>query len=372
MIVNERQRIGGRGHAEIRADHRARSACCPRTHGSALFTRGETQALVTATLGHLRRRAAHREPHRRDLQEVHAALQLPALLRRRGQAAARPGPPRDRPRRAGRARALARCCPTEDKFPYTVRIVSEILESQRLARRWPRSAAAASSLMDAGVPIKAPVAGIAMGLIKEGEKIAILSDILGDEDHLGDMDFKVCGTAERHHLDPDGHQDRRRRPARSWTRALEQARGRPAAHPRRRWLKALTAPRAEISQYAPRITTIRIRPERIKDVIGPGGKVIKDIIARTGCSINIEDDGSVAIASLEPGEGRAGDQDDPQPHPGRRDRQDLPGHGAQDRRVRRLRGDLPGHRRPHPHLRALGQARQAGRPTCSTRATRCW
>ena len=151
------------------------------------------------------------------------------------------------------------------------------------------------ALMDAGVPITAPVAGIAMGLIKEGEKIAILSDILGDEDHLGDMDFKVCGTKNgitsiQMDIKIAGVDQA------ILTRALEQARvGR--LHILEKMLAALPTPRAEISQYAPRITTIRIRPERIKDVIGPGGKVIKDIIARTGCSINIEDDGSVAIAS---------------------------------------------------------------------------
>jgi polyribonucleotide nucleotidyltransferase len=139
------------------------------------------------------------------------------------------------------------------------------------------------------------VAGIAMGLIKEGEKIAILSDILGDEDHLGDMDFKVCGTKNgitsiQMDIKIAGVDQA------ILTRALEQARvGR--LHILEKMLAALPTSRAEISQYAPRITTIRIRPERIKDVIGPGGKVIKDIIARTGCSINIEDDGSVAIAS---------------------------------------------------------------------------
>jgi polyribonucleotide nucleotidyltransferase len=149
--------------------------------------------------------------------------------------------------------------------------------------------------MDAGVPIHAPVAGIAMGLIKEGEKIAILSDILGDEDHLGDMDFKVCGTAAGiTSIQMDikiGGVTRE-----ILERALGQARdGR--HHILGEMLKSIQKPRTDISQYAPRITTIRIRPERIKDIIGPGGKTIKDITARTGTSINIEDDGSVSIAS---------------------------------------------------------------------------
>jgi polyribonucleotide nucleotidyltransferase len=151
------------------------------------------------------------------------------------------------------------------------------------------------SLMDAGVPVKAPVAGIAMGLIKEGEKIAILSDILGDEDHLGDMDFKVCGTeagitAIQMDIKIGG----------VTRKILEDALNQAAAgrkHILGEMAKALSAPRTDISVYAPRITTIKIRSERIKDVIGPGGKVIKDITARTGCSINIEDDGTINIAS---------------------------------------------------------------------------
>jgi polyribonucleotide nucleotidyltransferase len=151
------------------------------------------------------------------------------------------------------------------------------------------------SLMDAGVPIKAPVAGIAMGLIKEGEKIAILSDILGDEDHLGDMDFKVCGTdAGITSIQMDikiGGVTRE-----ILARALDQARdGR--KHILGEMAKALAAPRGDVSEFAPRITTLKIRPERIKDVIGPGGKVIKEITATTGCSINVEDDGTVSVAS---------------------------------------------------------------------------
>jgi polyribonucleotide nucleotidyltransferase len=149
--------------------------------------------------------------------------------------------------------------------------------------------------MDAGVPIKAPVAGIAMGLIKEGDKIAILSDILGDEDHLGDMDFKVCGTdAGITSIQMDIKIG-------GVTREILENALNQAAEGRKHILgemaKSIGTPRSEISAYAPRITTIKIRPERIKDVIGPGGKVIKEITAQTGCSINIEDDGSVSIAS---------------------------------------------------------------------------
>jgi polyribonucleotide nucleotidyltransferase len=153
------------------------------------------------------------------------------------------------------------------------------------------------ALMDAGVPIKAPVAGIAMGLVKEGDKVAILTDILGDEDHLGDMDFKVCGTAKgitsvQMDIKITGLTTE------IMLKAMEQARkGR--LYILEQMLKVLPEPRKEISRYAPRITTIHIRPEFIKNVIGPGGKVIKDITARTGCSINIEDSGKVDIASAD-------------------------------------------------------------------------
>jgi polyribonucleotide nucleotidyltransferase len=172
--------------------------------------------------------------------------------------------------------------------------VSDILESNG-SSSMASVCGSSLSLMDAGVPIKAPVAGIAMGLVKEGEKIAILSDILGDEDHLGDMDFKVCGTKDgitsiQMDIKITGLTTE------IMSRALEQAR-RGRLHILGEMLKALDAPRKEISKYAPRITTIMIRPEFIKNVIGPGGKVIKDIINRTGASINIEDSGRVDIAS---------------------------------------------------------------------------
>ena len=191
-------------------------------------------------------------------------------------------------------RALKAMLPPDDKFPYTIRIVSDILESNGTSSM-ATVCGGCLSLMDAGVPINAPVAGIAMGLIKEDGKIAILSDILGDEDHLGDMDFKVCGTAKgitsiQMDIKITGVEKQ------ILTDALNQAReGR--VHILGEMAKALATPRADISKYAPKITTIRVPVSRIKDVIGPGGKVIKDIIARTGATIDIEDDGSVAIAS---------------------------------------------------------------------------
>jgi polyribonucleotide nucleotidyltransferase len=191
-------------------------------------------------------------------------------------------------------RALRGMLPKNEDFPYTIRIVSDILESNG-SSSMASVCGGTLSLMDAGVPIKAPVAGIAMGLVKEGERVAILSDILGDEDHLGDMDFKVCGTRDgitsiQMDIKITGLTTE------IMSRALEQAR-RGRLHILGEMLKAIDAPRKEISRYAPRITTIMIRPEFIKNVIGPGGKVIKDIIARTGATINIEDSGRVDIAS---------------------------------------------------------------------------
>jgi polyribonucleotide nucleotidyltransferase len=193
-------------------------------------------------------------------------------------------------------RALRNMLPKSEVFPYTIRIVSDILESNG-SSSMASVCGGTLGLMDAGVPIKNPVAGIAMGLVKEGEKIAILSDILGDEDHLGDMDFKVCGTKNgitsvQMDIKITGLTTE------IMARAMEQARkGR--LHILEKMLAALPESRKEISQYAPRITTIQIRPEFIKNVIGPGGKVIKDIIARTGASINIEDSGKVDIASAD-------------------------------------------------------------------------
>jgi polyribonucleotide nucleotidyltransferase len=186
--------------------------------------------------------------------------------------------------------------PDKNTFPYVVRIVSDILESNG-SSSMASVCGGTLAMMDAGVPIKSPVAGIAMGLVKEGDKVAILTDILGDEDHLGDMDFKVCGTAKgitavQMDIKITGLT------MEIMLKAMEQAR-RGRLHILEKMNQALPAPRKEISQFAPRITSIQIRQEYIKNVIGPGGKVIKDIIARTGCSINIEDSGKIDIASAD-------------------------------------------------------------------------
>ncbi|HZY04185.1 MAG TPA: polyribonucleotide nucleotidyltransferase, partial [Anaeromyxobacteraceae bacterium] len=292
MITDEGKRIGARGMADIRTIT-CEVGLLPRVHGSALFTRGETQALVATTLGTAEDEQRVEMLTGMTFKKFMLHYNFPPFSVGEVKFLRSPGR-----REIGHGvlaeRALRQVLPGEDKFPYTVRIVSDIMESNG-SSSMASVCGGCLSLMDAGVPIKAPVAGIAMGLIKEGEKIAILSDILGDEDHLGDMDFKVCGTdAGITSIQMDikiGGVDRA-----ILEKALAQARdGR--RHILSEMGKAIAQPRAEISAYAPRITTIRIRPERIKDVIGPGGKVIKDITARTGCSINIEDDGSISIAS---------------------------------------------------------------------------
>ncbi|MFL5270849.1 MAG: polyribonucleotide nucleotidyltransferase [Anaeromyxobacteraceae bacterium] len=292
MITDEKRRIGGRGERDIR-QITCEVGMLPRAHGSALFTRGETQALVAATLGTSEDEQRIEQLTGMSFKKFMLHYNFPPFSVGEVKFLRSPGR-REIGHGALAERALRQVMPPEDKFPYTVRVVSDIMESNG-SSSMASVCGGCLSLLDAGVPLKAPVAGIAMGLIKEGEKIAILSDILGDEDHLGDMDFKVCGTdagitsiqmdikiggVTREILD----------------RALSQAaEGR--KHILGEMAKSLAQPRTEISAYAPRITTIKIRPERIKDVIGPGGKVIKEITAQTGCSINIEDDGSVSIAS---------------------------------------------------------------------------
>ncbi|GMT96892.1 polyribonucleotide nucleotidyltransferase [Corallococcus caeni] len=285
-------RIGDRPHNVVRSITNE-VGVLPRTHGSAVFTRGETQALVVVTLG------TSEDEQRLELLSGQAFKRFmlhynfPPFSVNETKPLRGPGR-REVGHGALAERALRNMIPASDSFPYTVRLVSEILESNG-SSSMASVCGGTLALMDAGVPIKAPVAGIAMGLVKEGEKIAILSDILGDEDHLGDMDFKVCGTSKgitsiQMDIKITGLTTE------IMSRALEQARqGR--EHILAEMAKTLSAPRKEISQFAPRITTIQIRPEFIKNVIGPGGKVIKDIIARTGAAINIEDTGRVDIAS---------------------------------------------------------------------------
>ena len=291
-MVLEGGRIGNRPHDVVRAITSDVNVL-PKAHGSAVFTRGETQALVVATLGTSDDEQRLEMLTGMSFKRFMLHYNFPGFSV--GEAKPMRGPGRREIGHGALAeRALRNMLPKSEQFPYVVRIVSDILESNG-SSSMASVCGGTLALMDAGVPIKAPVAGIAMGLVKEGDRVAILSDILGDEDHLGDMDFKVCGTAKgitsiQMDIKIQGLTTE------IMSRALEQARqGR--LHILGEMLKALPAPRPEISPNAPRITTIMIRPEFIKNVIGPGGKVIKDIIARTGAAINIDDSGRVDVAS---------------------------------------------------------------------------
>ncbi|MDP1823880.1 MAG: polyribonucleotide nucleotidyltransferase [Archangium sp.] len=287
-------RIGGRPHTTVR-EVTVEVGPLPRTHGSSIFQRGETQALVTATLG-TGEDDQRIETLAGDISKTFMLhYNFPPFSVNETKPLRGPGR-REIGHGALAERALKNMLPDKLTFPYVVRVVSDILESNG-SSSMASVCGGTMAMMDAGVPIKSPVAGIAMGLVKEGDKIAILSDILGDEDHLGDMDFKVCGTAKgitavQMDIKITGITTA------IMLKAMEQAKvGRLGIL--ETMLKTLPAPRKEISQFAPRITSIMIRPEFIKNVIGPGGKVIKDIIARTGCSVNIDDTGKVDIASAD-------------------------------------------------------------------------
>lgn len=294
LIVKERCRIDGRGLADIRPVT-CEIEVLPRTHGSALFTRGETQALVVTTLGttsdeqkidaligeHYKKFMLHYNFPPFSVGEV-------KFLRGPGR--------REIGHGALAERAVLPVLPREEEFPYTIRIVSEVLESNG-STSMATVCGASLSLMDAGVPIRAPVAGIAMGLIKEADEVRVLSDILGDEDHLGDMDFKVAGTRDgitalQMDIKISGVTREVMR------EALYQAReGR--MHILNVMEATISEPRREISGHAPRIITLRVRPEKIREVIGPGGKVIRGIVEETGVKIDVEDDGTVTIASTD-------------------------------------------------------------------------
>ena len=292
QIVDDKVRIDGRASTDIRAIL-CEVGLLPRVHGSALFQRGETQGIVTATLGtktdEQRMEALEGESFKRFMLHYN----FPPYSVGETKPLRSPGR-REIGHGALAQRAVERLVPTDGEFPYVIRIVSEITESNG-SSSMATVCGSTLAMMDAGVPMKAMAAGIAMGLIEEGGKIAILSDILGDEDHLGDMDFKVCGTkkgvtAVQMDIKLTGvSRD-------TLERALEQARvGR--LHILERMEATLAAPRPEISKWAPRITTYKIKQERIKDVIGPGGKVIKDIVAKTNVAIDVGDDGTIQIAS---------------------------------------------------------------------------
>ncbi len=293
MILGEGKRLDGRSTTDIRPIS-CEVGILPRTHGSALFQRGETQSLTTATLG------TKMDEQILDglLPETSKRFMLhynfpPFSVGEVG----RIGTTGRREIGHGNLaeRALKNIIPAEDQFPYTIRVVSDILESNG-SSSMATVCAGSLALMDAGVPMKKPVAGIAMGLIMEGEKIAILSDILGNEDHLGDMDFKVAGTGEG----ITGFQMDIKIQGISFgifEQALAQAKeGR--HHILSVMGGTLEQPRAELSRYAPRLTTLKIPIDMIGAVIGPGGKMIRQIVKDSGAEINIEDDGTVVIASV--------------------------------------------------------------------------
>ncbi|MBI5497061.1 MAG: polyribonucleotide nucleotidyltransferase [Deltaproteobacteria bacterium] len=298
LVLDDSRRLDGRTFTEIRPIA-VEVGVLPRAHGSAIFTRGETQAVVSCTLG-----------TKDDEQKMDTLLgqswkkfmmhynfppySVGEVRMLRGSSRREIG------HGALAERAVERIAPKDNpEFPYTVRVVSEITESNG-SSSMASVCGGTLALMDAGVPIKAPAAGIAMGLIKEGNKVAVLSDILGDEDHLGDMDFKVCGTetgitAVQMDIKIDGMSRE------LLEKALYQARdGR--KHILSKMTEVIGKPRADLSKYAPRITMIRINPDKIKDVIGPGGKTIRDIVEKTKAKIDINDDGSISIASVD-GEG---------------------------------------------------------------------
>jgi polyribonucleotide nucleotidyltransferase len=293
-ILDTGQRIDGRDTKTVRPID-CQVSMLPRSHGSAVFTRGETQALAVTTLG------TGQDEQIIDALEgeyrEHFMLHYNFPPYSVGEAGRMFGPGR---REIGHGklawRAIRPLLPTKEDFPYTIRVVSEVTESNG-SSSMATVCGSSLSMMDAGVPLKAPVAGIAMGLIKEDDGFAVLSDILGDEDHLGDMDFKVAGTETGiTSLQMDIK-------ITSITEeimqiALGQARdGR--LHILGEMAKALTQSREELSQHAPRITTMTVPTDKIRDVIGTGGKVIREICEETGCKIDIDDEGLIKIASTD-------------------------------------------------------------------------
>ena len=300
LVLKEGRRIDGRKFDEIRSIT-CKTGILPRPHGSALFTRGETQVLGVLTLGS--------GPDEQRVETLLGEEFRPFMLHYNfppysvGEVKRLGGPSRRDIGHGGLStRAIEKVLPPKEVFDYTIRIVSEVLESNG-SSSMATVCSASLALMDGGVPIKAPVSGIAMGLVKEGEQVVILSDILGDEDHTGDMDFKVAGTKDGitslqmdikiHELSKD-----------IMEKALEQARvGRLFILDK--MLEALREPRKEISPYAPKIITIQVKPDKIREIIGPGGKIIRAIQAETNTRVEVDDSGLVKIAALSQEEGEA-------------------------------------------------------------------
>jgi polyribonucleotide nucleotidyltransferase len=292
LIVERGIRVDGRKVTEIRPIS-IETAYLPRAHGSSLFTRGETQALVSATLGtksdEQKIEALEGESHRSFMLHYNFPSFSVGEVRRFGS----PGR-REIGHGALAERAVSVVLPAKEEFPYTIRIVSDILESNG-SSSMATVCGASLALMDAGVPLKSHVAGIAMGLVKEGDRFGILTDIMGTEDHYGDMDFKVAGTekgitALQMDIKISGVSVEIMREALANAREAR-------LFVLGKMREALEKPRPELSPYAPRFVTIKIRPEKIREIIGPGGKVIRGIQEQTGTKIDVEDDGRVTVFS---------------------------------------------------------------------------
>jgi polyribonucleotide nucleotidyltransferase len=303
MVLTDGVRADGRTPDQIRKIT-IEVGALPRTHGSCLFTRGETQAMAVATLGTKSDEQRVEELEGQSWKSYMLHYNFPPFSVGETRPIRGPGR-REIGHGALAERAIEPVIPSDQHFPYTLRIVSDILESNG-SSSMASVCGASMALMDAGVPIKAPVAGIAMGLIKEGDRVAVLTDILGVEDHLGDMDFKVTGTRDgvtAFQMDTKIGGI----PFQVMANALESARkGR--LHILDLMEQCLPKPRAEMSPYAPRILIINIHPDKIREVIGPGGKVIKRITEETGAQIDIEDTGEVRIAAVNSEGGRRAEE----------------------------------------------------------------
>lgn len=289
-IVHEKSRIDGRAFNEVRPIT-CEVGCLPRTHGSALFTRGETQSIVTATLGSEGDEQRVETLDGMSFKQFMLHYNFPPFCV--GEVRFMRGPSRrDIGHGALAERGISAVLPSTENFPYTMRVVSDVLESNG-SSSMATVCGASLALMDGGVPIKNPVSGIAMGLIQEGDEVVILSDILGDEDHLGDMDFKVVGTSEGiTSLQMDIKISGVTREIMS--QALEQAKeGR--LHILGKMHEAIAEPRADIAPHAPKFFTVKINPDKIRDIIGPGGKIIKGLSTEFDAKIEVDDDGNVKV-----------------------------------------------------------------------------
>jgi len=293
FILDRQKRADGRAFTDLRPIT-CEIGVLPRTHGSGLFTRGETQSLCVATLGTSEDEQLIEALEGESYKRFMLHYNFPPFSV--GEVRPLRGPGRREIGHGALAeRALEPMVPSKDEFPYTIRVVSDILESNG-SSSMATVCAGSLSLMDAGVPVRAAVSGVAMGLVKEGDRVAILTDISGLEDHAGDMDFKIAGTR----LGTTAMQVDVKLQEGLTVDLITKIVAR--SHPARMAVldlmaKAIERPRAQLSTYAPRITTLKINPEKIRDVIGPGGRMIRKIIEETGATFDIEDDGSVSVAS---------------------------------------------------------------------------